>query len=120
MAQKKIQPTTIDEYISQYPEDVQRILAKIRATIKKAAPKAAEKISYAMPAFYLNGDLVWFGVRKDYIGFYPKASGIEGFKKELSVYTQTKGAVHFPFDKPMPYALISKIVKYRLAENLKT
>jgi uncharacterized protein YdhG (YjbR/CyaY superfamily) len=119
MEGEKDPPTTIDDYIAQYPQDLQQILVKIRAVIKEAAPEAVEKISYQMPAFYLNGSLVWFGVYKHYIGFYPKESGIEAFKEELSAYNGTKGAVHFPFNQPMPYELISKIVKFRVAENLK-
>ena len=115
----KDNPTTIDEYIAQFPEDVQQILFKIRAVIKEAAPEAVERISYKMPAFYQKGNLVWFGVHPHHIGFYPTGSGIEAFKEELSAYKWSKGAVQFPFDKPIPYNLISKIVKYRVAENLK-
>ncbi len=112
-------PTTIDEYIAQYPQDVQQILVKIRAVIKESAPEAVEKISYQMPGFYLNGSLVWFGAHQHHIGFYPTPSGIEAFKEELSAYKCSKGAVQFPLDKPMPYELIGKIVKFRVAENLK-
>jgi uncharacterized protein YdhG (YjbR/CyaY superfamily) len=119
MEGKKGHPTTIDEYISQFPEDVQRILVKIRAEIKESAPEAVEKISYQMPAFYLNGSLVWFAVHQHHIGFYPRASGIEAFKEELSAYKWAKGSVQFPLGKPMPYELISEIVKFRVAENLK-
>lgn len=119
MQEKKTRPGTIDEYILQCPEDVQPILARIRAVIKEAAPKAEEKISYQMPGFYLNGYLVWFGVHKHHIGFYPTGSGIEAFKEELSAYKQAKGSVQFPLDKPIPYDLISKIVRYRVAENQK-
>ncbi len=119
MQTKKSAPTTIDEYISQYPPDVQRILTKLRAVIRKAAPQATEKISYRMPGFHLNGQLVWFAVQKGYIGFYPTGSGVSAFQKELAAYEQTKGSIHFPLDKPMPYALITKIVKFRVAENLK-
>ena len=72
-----------------------------------------------MPAFYLHGNLVWFGAHKHHIGFYPMPSGTEAFNKELSAYKRTKGAVQFPLDKPMPYELISQIVKFRVAENLK-
>ena len=98
---------------------MQPILVKIRAVIKESAPEAVEKISYQMPAFYLNGDLVWFGAYKHHIGFYPIPSGIEAFKQELSAYKRAKGSVQFPLDKPIPYDLIRKIVKYRVAENLK-
>lgn len=118
MEGKVVQPTTIDEYIAQFPDDVQQILVKIRAVIKEAAQGAVEKISYQMPSFYLNGNLVWFAVWKHHIGFYPTTSGMEAFSEELSVYKQTKGSVHFPLDEPIPYELISKIVKFRVAENL--
>ncbi|MHB1006796.1 MAG: iron chaperone [Chloroflexota bacterium] len=112
-------PTTIDEYISQFPEDVQRILVKLRAVIRESAPGAVEKISYQMPAFHLKGTLVWFAAHKHHIGFYPTGSGIEAFKEELSAYKGAKGSVRFPLDRPMPYELISKVVKFRVAENLK-
>jgi uncharacterized protein YdhG (YjbR/CyaY superfamily) len=110
-------PTTVDEYISQFPEGVQGILFKIRAVIRKCAPEAVERISYQMPAFDQNGVLVWFAAHKHHIGFYPTGSGIEAFKEELSGYKSSKGAVQFPLDKPIPYELISKIVEFRLAEN---
>jgi uncharacterized protein YdhG (YjbR/CyaY superfamily) len=119
MEGKKGNPTTIDEYISQFPEDVQHILVKIRAVIKESAPEAVEKISYQMPAFYLNGSLVWFAVHQHHIGFYPRPSGIEAFKEKLSAYKWAKGSVQFPLGEPMPYELISEIVKFRVAENLK-
>ncbi len=119
MEATKGRPTTIDEYIAQCPEDVQPILTRIRAVIKEAAPEAVERISYQMPAFYLNGMLVWFGAHKHHIGFYPMGSGIEAFKDELSVYKSAKGSVQFPLDEPMPYELISRIVKFRVVENLK-
>ncbi len=119
MEGNKTAPTTIDEYISQCPEDVQPILARIRAVIREAAPGAVEKISYQMPGFYYSGYLVWFGIHAHHIGFYPTGSGIEAFKEELSAYKTSKGAVQFPLDKPIPYELIRKIVKSRVAENLK-
>ena len=108
----------VDEYIKSYPAEIQRLLEQVRATIKRAAPKATEVISYGMPAFRLNGMLVWFGAHTNHIGLYPKASGIEAFKKELSSYKNARGSVQFPVDKPLPLALISKIVKFRVAENL--
>jgi uncharacterized protein YdhG (YjbR/CyaY superfamily) len=111
-------PKDIDEYISGYPKEIQQFLQKVRATIKKAAPQAVETISYGMPAFKMNGLLVWFAAHSKHIGFYPKASGIEAFKKELSEYKWAKGTVHFPFDKPMPLGLITKIVEFRVNENL--
>ena len=119
MEGKQGHPTTVDEYIARFPEDVQHILVKIRAVIKESAPEAVEKISYQMPAFYLNGGLVWFGAYKHHIGLYPRSSGMQALIEELSAYKGTKGAVHFPLDKPVPYELIGKIVKVRAAENLK-
>jgi uncharacterized protein YdhG (YjbR/CyaY superfamily) len=111
--------TTIDEYIAQCPEEARPILERIRAVIKEAAPLATEKVSYGMPGFYLRGDVVWFGLHTHHVGLYPKPSGIEAFKEELAPYKQTKGAIQFPLDKPMPYELIARIVKFRVAENLK-
>ena len=111
-------PKDIDEYISGYPEEIQQFLQEVRATIKKAAPQAVEVISYGMPAFKLNGLLVWFAAHSKHIGFYPKASGIEAFKKELSIYKWAKGSVQFPFNKPMPLGLITRIVEFRVNENL--
>ena len=108
----------IDEYIATYPEEIQERLEQLRAIIQKAAPQATEVISYGMPAFKLNGMLVWFGAHTKHIGFYPMASGIKVFKKELSIYKGAKGSVQFPIDKPLPLALITKIVKYRVKENL--
>ena len=109
---------TIDEYIAQFPEDIQTILLEIRSVIQEAAPQATEKISYQMPTFYLNGNLVHFAVFKNYIGFYPDPSGIEHFKKELSSYKSGKGTVQFSLDQPMPYDLIRQIVLFRVEENL--
>jgi len=111
-------PTTIDEYIAGFPPDVQTILNRIRAAIHQAAPQAEEAISYQMPTFKLHGNLVHFGAFKSHIGFYPAPTGIEQFQKELSVYQNAKGSVQFPLDRPMPYALIKRIVKFRVKENL--
>lgn len=91
----------------------------IRKVIKESAPDAKEKISYQMPTFALHGNLVHFAAFKNHIGFYPAPSGIEAFKEELSVYKGAKGSVQFPINKPLPYELISKIVKFRVAENIK-
>src|SRR5574338_618709 len=110
-------PQTIDEYIAGFPPDVQEILQKIRKTIHEAAPQATEKISYQMPTFYLKGNLVHFAGFKEHVGFYPVPTGIEKFKKELSVYKQGKGSVQFPLDQPMRYDLIARIVKFRVKEN---
>jgi len=111
-------PKDIDEYIAGFPNDVQEILDKIRMTIRKAAPDAEETIKYQMPTFTLNGNLVHFGAFKKHIGFYPAPRGIETFKDELSVYEGAKGSVRFPLDKPIPFDLISKIVKFRVKRNL--
>jgi len=112
-------PKSIDEYIANYSKDIQKKLNDMRSTIKAAAPDAAEKISYQMPTFYLKGNLVHFAAFKNHIGFYPTSSGIQAFKKELSIYEGAKGTVRFPMDKSLPLKLISKIVKFRVAENLK-
>ncbi len=111
--------TSIDEYIANCPEDVQKKLKDMRATIKAAAPDATEIISYQIPTFYLKGNLVHFAAFKNHIGFYPTSSGTQAFKKELSIYEGAKGTVRFPIDKPLPLKLISRIVKFRVAENLK-
>ena len=110
---------SIDEYIATFPKDIQKILEELRATIKAAAPDSEEKISYQMPTFFMNGNLVHFAAFKKHIGFYPTPSGIEAFQKELSAYEGAKGSVQFPLDKPMPLKLITRIVKFRVAENLK-
>jgi uncharacterized protein YdhG (YjbR/CyaY superfamily) len=114
----KTQYRTIGEYIKTFPKDVQLILEKMRQTIQKAAPEATEAISYQMPAFKLNGNLVWFAAFKNHIGFYPIPSGIEAFKEEVSPYIAGKGTFQFPLDKPIPYDLIEKIVIFRIKENL--
>lgn len=111
-------PATIDEYISQFPKDVQSILQEMRAVIKETAPEATEKISYQMPTFFLNGNLVHFAAHPRHIGFYPTPSGIEAFSEDLSPYKKSKGAVQFPLDQPMPYDIVRRIVKFRVAENL--
>ncbi len=109
---------SIDEYIATFPEDIQAVLQEMRATIKAAAPEATEKISYQMPTFFLKGNLVYFAAHKNHIGFYPAPRGIEAFKDELSKYKGSKGTVQFPFDEPLPVDLITRIVKFRAAENL--
>ncbi|SRR5258708_39163852 len=118
MQAKDKTPETINEYIALFPKDVQVILEKVRATIRKAAPSAKEAISYRIPTFDLNGHLVHFAAFKKHIGFYPIPTGVEKFKKELSVYEQGKGSVRFPLDQPIPYGLITRIVKFRVKENL--
>ena len=108
----------IDEYIAGFPKDIQKLLKEMRATIKKAAPEAEEAIKYAMPTFTLNGNLVHFAAFKNHIGFYPAPAGIEEFRKELSAYKGSKGAIQFPLDAPLPLALVSRIVKFRVKKNL--
>jgi uncharacterized protein YdhG (YjbR/CyaY superfamily) len=110
--------TTIDEYIAMFPEDVQNLLQKLRMVIKTAAPDAQETINYQMPTFTLQGNLVHFAAYKGHIGFYPTPTGIEKFKSELSAYEGAKGSVKFPLDQPIPFELISKIVAFRVNENL--
>jgi uncharacterized protein YdhG (YjbR/CyaY superfamily) len=114
----KLKFQNIDEYISLFPQEVKTRLISLREAISKAAPDAQEAISYQMPTFKLNGNLVHFAAYKNHIGFYPAPSGIEAFKKELSKYKSSKGAVQFPIDEKLPLNLISKIVKYRVKENL--
>jgi uncharacterized protein YdhG (YjbR/CyaY superfamily) len=111
---KTSQHTNIDEYIATFPVEVREVLEKVRATIQKAAPKAEEAISYDIPTFKLNGNLVHFAGYKNHIGFYPGAAGIAAFKKEIASYKNAKGSVQFPLDKAIPYGLITKIVKYRV------
>jgi uncharacterized protein YdhG (YjbR/CyaY superfamily) len=110
--------TTIDEYISGYPEDVQAILQKVRVIIKEIAPEAQEAIKYGIPTFVLHGNLVHFGAYKKHIGFYPAPSGLEQFREELAGYLGSKGAVQFPLDEPIPYDLIRRITVFRVQENL--
>lgn len=112
--------TGIEEYISEFPSDVQKILNQIRATIKKAAPKATEVISYGMPAFKQNKVLVYFAVGKNHIGFYPTPNPIKIFSKELEAYKTSKGAIQFPLDIKIPLTLILKITKFRVKEDLIT
>jgi uncharacterized protein YdhG (YjbR/CyaY superfamily) len=119
MRTKSAAPKDMDEYIAGFPNDVQQVLERIRTTIRRAAPDAEETISYQIPTFTLNGRyLVYFAAYKKHIGLYPAPRGIEKFKKELSVYEGGKGTVRFPLDKPIPYALITKIVKFRVRKNL--
>lgn len=119
MESNKVCFISIDEYIAAFPEEIQQILKELRATIKASAPDAEEKISYQIPAFSLKGNLVYFAAFKKHIGFYPTSSGTQAFKHELSIYEGAKGSVKFPIDKPLPLKLISKIVKFRVAENIK-
>ena len=108
----------VDEYIKSFPEDIRPLLEKTRETIKNAAPKAEEGIAYGMPAYKTNGrPLVYFAGHKSHIGFYATPSGHSEFSGELSVYKQGKGSVQFPLDRPIPYDLITRIVRFRVVEN---
>ena len=107
----------VDKYIAVFPKPTQLLLEKMRTTISKAAPKAEETIGYGIPTFKLNGNLVHFAGYKNHIGFYPAPSAIKAFEKELSMYNGAKGSIQFPVDKPLPLALVTKIVKFRVKEN---
>jgi uncharacterized protein YdhG (YjbR/CyaY superfamily) len=117
MKSSNIKFTSVEEYISKFPEDIQKILQQIRAAIKKAAPKSVELISYGMPAFKQNKVLVYFAVGKNHIGFYPTPNPIKVFSKELKGYKTSKGAIQFPLDEKIPLTLISKITKFRVKED---
>ena len=120
MKSKKVIFNSIDEYISTFPKDVQKILQELRETIKAAAPDAGETISYGIPTFTLNGKyLIYFAGWKNHISIYPIPTGTEAFNKQVSKYVEGKGTLKFPIDKPLPIMLITKIVKLRVAENLK-
>ncbi len=116
--QKRSGPKTIDEYIEQFPIPVRKTLKKIKMTIKKAAPKAGETIKYRIPTFTLNGNLIFFAAFTNHISLYPAPRGAEQFIKELSGYKGGKGTVQFPLDGPIPYGLITRIVKFRVRQNL--
>jgi uncharacterized protein YdhG (YjbR/CyaY superfamily) len=116
---KKAYYDSIDDYIRLFSPEIQEKLEALRKVIKESATDAIEKISYQMPAFYLHGNLVYFAAFKHHIGFYPTSSGIKAFKDELSGYKSSKGSVQFPIEKPIPYDLISRIVKFRVEENMK-
>ncbi len=106
----------IDAYIAMFPSDIQKILKKMRRTIKKVAPQAVEKIAYGMPTFTQNGNLVHFAAFTHHIGLYPTPSAIKKFEKQLSSYKTSKGAIQFPIEKPIPYDLVEKIVAFRVKE----
>ena len=110
------QPGAIDNYISTFPTATRKALRQIRTAIKDAAPEAEEAIKYGVPTFVLNGNLVHFGGFKSHVGFFPGPSGITKFKDELSKYKGAKGSVQFPLDEPMPVALVTRIVKFRVGE----
>lgn len=115
-ATKTLSP--IDSYIAEFPEDVQKVLQKVRKTIAKVAPMAEEAMAYGIPTFKVNGNLVHFAGYNTHIGFYPSPAGLTAFKKEISKYKNAKGSVQFPLDQPIPYDLIEKITKFRLKQNL--
>ncbi|MBW7453464.1 iron chaperone [Paenibacillus sepulcri] len=114
----KITYESVDEYISTFPSEIQALLEALRKVIQEAAPDAKEKISYQMPTYAQHGNLVHFAAYKNHIGFYPAPSGIVAFKQELSKYKGAKGSIQFPLDEPLPYELISRIVQFRVAENI--
>lgn len=109
--------SSIDEYIAGFPPETQKVLEELRALIKASAPDATERISYAIPTFYLGGNLVHFAAYEKHVGFYPTGSGIEAFEDELKPYKSGKGSVQFPLGQPMPTDLIRRIVGYRVEEN---
>src|SRR3989454_11023199 len=106
-----------DQYLESFPKETQQLLGKMRLTIRRAAPKAKESISYGMPTFRLGRNRVYFAGFRNHIGFYPIPSGIEAFRKELSNYKQCKGSVQFPIDYALPLALVSQIVKFRMKQD---
>ena len=108
----------VEDYIASYPPPVRKLLKQMRGTIKKAAPEAEEVLSYHMPAYKYNGMLVYFAAHSQHIGFYPFKSAITAFSKNLEKYEGAKGTVRFPFDKPLPTSLISRMVKFRVKQNL--
>lgn len=109
---------SVDEYIDGFPAETQKLLEQLRSTIIKAAPKAEEGISYQMPAYKLQGVLVYFAGYKNHIGFYPGAAGVESFKEEISKYKWAKGSIQFPIEEGIPVKLVTKIVKFRVKQNL--
>jgi uncharacterized protein YdhG (YjbR/CyaY superfamily) len=118
MANGRAPPTNIDDYIAPFAPEVRAILERIRSTIRKAAPDAQEKISYRIPSFTLNGALVYFAAFKHHIGFYPPVRGDAGLAKQVAKYAGPKGNLQFPLDEPVPYALIERIVKHRVKQNM--
>ncbi len=110
--------TTVDDYIAKFPPEIQALLETMRATIRAAAPDAKEIISYGMPAFAQNGNLVYFAAAKKHIGFYPTSSATQAFQADLAGYESSKGAIRFPLDKPLPLDLVTRIVKFRVADNV--
>lgn len=105
---------SVEAYIKACPPEVQKTLRKLRTVIRKAAPGAEEKISYGIPAFFYEDVLVYFGANKNHIGFYPTGSGVAAFERELKGYMHAKGSIQFPLDEPVPYDLVTKIVRFRV------
>lgn len=118
MRQAEKEYKTVDEYIAFFPNNLQIKLQELRQTIRESAPDAEEVISYGMPAYRLSGILVYFAAFKNHIGFYPTSSGVEAFREELSDYETSKGTIRFPLNKPIPLELVTKIVKFRVDENM--
>ena len=116
MADKPSIPNTIDEYVAQFPKEIQKRLKQIRTAIKKAAPKAVEKISWGMPTFWQGENLIHFAAAKNHIGLYPGAEGVAAFTKELEGYKTSKGGIQLPHDKDLPLDLIAKITGFRVSE----
>ena len=110
--------TTIDEYIEQFPKEIQEIMKEVRIIIKETIPEAKEKISWQMPTFTLHGNLIHFAANKNHLGVYPGPNAIGAFSEELAEYKTSKGAVQFPYAKPIPYELIVKLLKFSAAENI--
>jgi uncharacterized protein YdhG (YjbR/CyaY superfamily) len=117
MEKAKVVPETVDQYIAAFPADVKKRMQQLRKTIKAGAPKADELISYQMPGYKYFGMLVYFAGYKNHIGFYPGAGGVLEFYKELSSFKSAKGSVQFPHDRPIPYDIIGKIVRFRVKQN---
>jgi uncharacterized protein YdhG (YjbR/CyaY superfamily) len=118
MEQESNSPQTVDDYIAGFPAEVQAILEQIRTIIQETVPDAEEVISYQMPTYRLHGNLVHFAAFKNHIGFYPTPTGVEAFMDELAPYQHAKGSIRFPLDQAIPYALIRKIVAFRVKETL--
>ncbi len=112
-------PESIDAYIAQFPAHTRRMLEEVRGVVRSSAPEATETISYAIPTFYLNGNLVHFAGYRSHIGFYPGAKTIEAFRKDIEGYASAKGSVQFPLDRPVPGDLIRRMVEFKVAENLR-
>ncbi|OLC31933.1 MAG: hypothetical protein AUH31_01635 [Armatimonadetes bacterium 13_1_40CM_64_14] len=118
MEPRKKAPKNIDDYIEDFPKNIQRLLRKMRSAIRKAAPQAQETISYRIPTFTLRGYLVHFAAFKHHVSFFPTSSPMRAFKRELSSYRVSRGTIQFPLERPLPLTLVRRIVKFRVRENL--